>query len=227
MSSLIERLLGKPTDSESAQILEEMAVLERLRQKTENLSSLQWEEGLARLAPYRLKSSSTLKKGSVESWQKANIFVAQKIQSDENPTWDDIIKINSLLLDVEQATVRKEPIYLGPIEACPPEFLGQSIEVFNNEILNLKNHPDPLVAAALCQYWLVSLHPFADANGRTAVLLTDWILGAHGYLPMSFATKLDALVATLSDGRVSATSANAILKLIKNVQRSYQLVLGE
>ncbi|WP_413613254.1 Fic family protein [Bdellovibrio sp. HCB-110] len=227
MNSWTERLLRKPTDLESAQILEEMAVLERLRLKTENLSSLQWEEGLTRLAPFRLKSSGTLKQGSVESWQKANIFVAQKIQSEANPTWDDILKINAMLMEVTQSEVRKEPVYLGPVEACPPELLTENLTLFQNQILNLNNHPDPLVAAALCQYWLVSLHPFADANGRTAVLLTDWILGSHGYLPMSFATKLDALVATLADGRVSATPGNAILKLIKNVQRSYQLILGE
>lgn len=227
MNSLVERLLRKPTDSESTQILEEMAVLERLREKAENLSSLQWGEGLVRLAPFRLKSSSTLKKGSVESWQKANIFVAQKIQFDESPTWEDVIRMNSLLLGIEQTTVRNEPVYVGPIEACPPELLEQSLEVFKNEILDLKKHADPLVAAALCQYWVVSLHPFIDANGRTAVLLADWILGSYGYLPMTFATKLDVLVATFSDGRASATPANSILKLIKNVQRSYQLILCE
>ncbi|MEK2646413.1 Fic family protein [Bdellovibrio sp. BCCA] len=226
MSDFIERLSRKPTDSESAEIQKQLDILEELRQKTEDLPAEKWQEGLLRLAPFRLKSSGTLKKGDVESWQQANIYVAQKIQTDQLPSWEDIMQINALLLGKPQGTLREKRIFLGPIEACPLEDLENALDGFK-EILNLKSDSNPLIQAALCQYWLVSIHPFDDANGRTSVLLTDWILGAHGYLPMSFATKLDAIVASLSDGRASATPGNAILKLINNVQRSYRLILNE
>lgn len=227
MNPLIARLTAEPTRQESLRMQEEMSCLEGLRRRSEGLSPEQWEEGLARLAPYRVKSSSSLKNGLVSSWQEATFYVARKIQEGENPGWEDVLQLNALLLEKPRSEIRTEPVYLGPREACPVEQLPESLAYFKTHILPLACHPHPLIAAALCQYWLVSLHPFDDANGRTAVLVTDWILGSHAFLPMSFATKLDALVASLSDERVSATPAQAILKLLRNVQRSYRLVLGE
>ncbi|WP_374028975.1 Fic family protein [Bdellovibrio bacteriovorus] len=227
MNTVVERLSRKVGDSESQQIREQTLILESLREKTESLSSQQWEEGFSRLAPYRLTSSGTLKKGDVESWQQANLYAAQKIQAEQDPAWNDILNLNALLLKAPQAEIRTTSIYLGPREACPPHLLAETLGYFSEHILPSQKHANALLAAALCQYWLVSLHPFMDANGRTAVLLADWILGRNGYLPMSFATKLDAIVATLEDDRASATAANAILKLLKNVQRSYRLILGE
>lgn len=226
MNSLMERLQQKPTDLESRGIFQAMVMLEELRQKTEALTLEQWQEGMVRLAPYRLKSSGTLKRGRVESWQRANIFVAEKIQAGAQPTWKDVLKINALLQGEESVTIREEAIYISSREAFPVDQLSAAIEVFTSEILTISNHENPFVAAALCQFWLVSLHPFTDANGRTAVLLADWILGLHGYLPLSFATKLDAMIAVLSDERESATPAGAILKLLNNIQQSYRVVLG-
>lgn len=226
MTALMERLQQKPTFAESEKISQEIVMLETLSQKTELLSLEQWQEGMIRLAPYRLKSSGTLKKGDVESWQRANTYVAEKIQAGLAPTWDDVLKINAILLNQEFITIREEPIYLASREAFPVAELSSATDLFAAEILPVENHEYPLIAAALCQYWLVSLHPFTDANGRTAVLVADWILGLHGYLPLSFASKVDAIIAVLSDVRSSATPANAILKLLNNSQHSYNVVLG-
>jgi Fic family protein len=226
MKTLTERLLEKPTLAESELILHEEALLEELRQKIDTLSAEEWQDGLPRLAQFRLKSSSTLKSGAVESWQQANAWVAEKIQREESPTWEDVLHINAILLNAEKPGVRSEAVYLGPHEACPISQLSENIEIFKSQILNIQSHRDPIEAAAMIQYWLVSIHPFMDGNGRTAVLVADWILGSYGYLPLSFATRLDSLVATLSSERASATAGNAILKLIKNLQLSYRLVLG-
>lgn len=222
----MERLQQKPNAVESQKISAAMLALEELRQKADTLSFEQWQEGMVRLAPYRLKSSGTLKRGHVESWQRANTYVAEKIQAGAKPTWDDLLKINALLQGQDAVTIREEAIYIGPREAFPVAQLSAAVGVFTSEILNISNHENHFIAAALCQYWLVSLHPFTDANGRTAVLLADWILGLHGCLPLSFSTKLDAVIAVLSDERESATPAGAILKLLNNIQHSYRLVLG-
>ena len=226
MSEFIARLSRNISAEESARIQEQKNVLQELLQKTEGLSLEQWEEGLARLAPYRLRASSTLKKGELETWQKANLFISEKIQNAEAPSWEHLLSINALLLGESTGRIRGEKIFIGPIEACPPEELSEALEYFKKNILNPETHSDVFHMAALAQYWLVSLHPFANGNGRTAVLLADWILNSHGLLPMSFETKLDAIIATLSDGRAHATPANAVLKLLQNVQRSYRLVLG-
>lgn len=227
MNPMMERLLQKPSPEDSERISLAVALVEELRQQTESLSLEQWQEGMARLAPYRLRSSGTLKSGDIESWQQANVFVSEKVRAGAVPTWEDILKINAILLGQESSVARNEAIYIGPREALPAAELSQAIETFKSNVLSRLGSEAPTTAAALCQFWLVSLHPFVDANGRTAVLVADWILALQGYLPMSFASKLDALVAVLSDGRASATATSAILKLLNNIQHSYRIVLGK
>ncbi|WP_413290333.1 Fic family protein [Bdellovibrio sp. HCB337] len=227
MNPFLARLLEKPTALESEKIREHEVILERLCQETSELSSEKWLAGMGRMAPFRLKASGNLSRGTVESWQKANAYVAQKIQEGHAPIWEDILQINSLLLGSETREFRKVPIYIGPHQACPVEWLEESVRHFNDEILKIENHSSPLIAAALSQYSLVSIHPFVDGNGRTAALLGDWILNLHGYLPMSFETRLDSLMGRFSDQRALATPGNAISKLIKNVCFSYELVLDK
>lgn len=201
---------------------EERERLQRLQKRTHLLTAKQWQDGFTRLAPFRLLSSSTLGRGSFQSWQKANIFVAEKVQQNLAPNWDDILTINALLLEKEVGEIRRQEVFLGPHATCPAELLPGRITEFRKNVLE-NTHEDPLIKAALCQYVLVSLHPFADANGRTAVLIADWILALHEYLPMSFSSKLDAMIADVR--RPSATAEYAVLKLLMNLQRSYQLVL--
>ncbi|KYG65049.1 hypothetical protein AZI87_10755 [Bdellovibrio bacteriovorus] len=227
MSVWLERLSRGFTEAESSQIQAEIFNVKGLQLELDSLSTEHLQEGLIRMAPYRLKYSGSLRHGRVESWQQANSYVAEKIQANEAPTWQDILNLNALLTNQVKSEIRTKPVYLGPFEACPPEDLALTLQHFERDILTNKAQLDPLIATALCQYWLVSLHPFEDGNGRTSVLLSDWLLGLNGYLPMSFDTKLDGMVATLSSDRVSATPGNAVLKLLTNVQRSYRLVLND
>ncbi|KYG61025.1 hypothetical protein AZI85_08675 [Bdellovibrio bacteriovorus] len=227
MSLWLERLSREFSEAESSQIQAEIFNLKGLQVELESLSTERLQEGLIRMAPYRLKYSGNLRHGRVETWQQANSYIAEKIQTNQAPTWQDILNLNALLTNQVKSEIRTKPVYLGPFEACPPEELTSSLQYFENHILQNKDQLHPLIATALCQYWLVSLHPFEDGNGRTSVVLSDWLLGLHGYLPMSFDTKIDGLIATLSNDRVSATPGNAVIKLITNVQRSYRLVLND
>lgn len=226
MNPFISRLIEEQTPFEFATIQESLALLENLRNETAELTSEEWLAGMGRMAPFRLRSSGSLSRGEVTSWQKANAYVAEKIQEGRSPTWEDILAINAIIRQVSASEIRNVPIFLGPSQACPVEHLNESLQVFEEQVLNLANHRHPVIAAALIQYVFISIHPFLDGNGRTSHLLADWILNLHGYLPMSFESKLDALVASLSEQRASATPANAILKLIKNVRFSYEMILS-
>jgi len=44
----------------------------------------------------------------------------------------------------------------------------------------------PIELAAQIYQRMVSIHPFPDANGRTARFAMDWVLESHGYPPASF-----------------------------------------
>jgi len=63
----------------------------------------------------------------------------------------------------------------------PPEH--SDIEMLLNELVNYVNSTDdhPLIVAATVHYQLVTIHPFEDGNGRTARLLSSYILTINGF----------------------------------------------
>ena len=63
----------------------------------------------------------------------------------------------------------------------PPEYVD--IPELLEELADYVNTTDdhPLIVAAVVHYQLVTIHPFEDGNGRTARLLSGYILDIHGY----------------------------------------------
>ena len=72
-------------------------------------------------------------------------------------------------------SVTGEPDYIPPEYCDIPELL--------DELVNYVNTTDdhPLIMAAVVHYQLVTIHPFEDGNGRTARLLSGYILDFYGY----------------------------------------------
>ena len=67
------------------------------------------------------------------------------------------------------------PDYIPPEYIDIPELLDELVEYVN------KTDDHPLIVAAVVHYQLVTIHPFEDGNGRTARLLSGYILDANGY----------------------------------------------
>ncbi len=63
----------------------------------------------------------------------------------------------------------------------PPEYTD--IPVLLDELVNYVNTTDdhPLIVAAVVHYQLVTIHPFEDGNGRTARLLSGYVMDLNGY----------------------------------------------
>ncbi|WP_238138533.1 Fic family protein [Aeromonas salmonicida] len=63
-------------------------------------------------------------------------------------------------------------------EAPPREGLGQALATFIDWFRTSLDDPclDPLLRAAICHLWFVTLHPFDDGNGRITRALTDLAL---------------------------------------------------
>lgn len=67
------------------------------------------------------------------------------------------------------------PDYIPP-EACEvSDLLDELVDYVNNT----EDHP--LIVAAIVHYQLVTIHPFEDGNGRTARLMSGYILDIKGY----------------------------------------------
>ena len=69
----------------------------------------------------------------------------------------------------------------GTPDYIPPEY--SDIPELLDELVNYVNTTDdhPLIIAAITHYQLVTIHPFEDGNGRTARLMSGYILDFYGY----------------------------------------------
>lgn len=91
--------------------------------------------------------------------------------------------------------------YIPPEYCDIPELLDELIEYVNT------TDDHPLVVAAIVHYQLVTIHPFEDGNGRTARLMSGYILDSSGYsfngigsLEEYFAYDIDEYYASLQMG---------------------------
>ena len=69
----------------------------------------------------------------------------------------------------------------GNPDYIPPEY--SEIPALLDELTEYVNTTDahPLIVAAVVHYQLVTIHPFEDGNGRTARLMSGYILDLNGY----------------------------------------------
>lgn len=72
-------------------------------------------------------------------------------------------------------SITGEPSYI------PPEY--SEISELLEELVNYVNTTDdhPLIIAGVVHYQLVTIHPFEDGNGRTARLISGYVLDLFGY----------------------------------------------
>ena len=64
-------------------------------------------------------------------------------------------------------------------EAPPATEIGEMMEQFI-EFVNGHEYSDP-VMAAIAQYYFVAIHPFEDGNGRTARIISDYLLNRNSH----------------------------------------------
>lgn len=69
----------------------------------------------------------------------------------------------------------------GNPDYIPPEY--SDVDGLLDELVEYVNTTDdhPLIIAAIVHYQLVTIHPFEDGNGRTARLMSGYILDLNGY----------------------------------------------
>lgn len=70
---------------------------------------------------------------------------------------------------------------MGNPDYIPPEYID--IPGLLDELVEYVNTTDdhPLIVAAIVHYQIVTIHPFEDGNGRTARLLSGYVLDINGY----------------------------------------------
>lgn len=72
-------------------------------------------------------------------------------------------------------SVTGTPDYIPPEYSEIPELLDELVKYVNT------TDDHPLIVAAIVHYQIVTIHPFEDGNGRTARLMSGYILDLYGY----------------------------------------------
>lgn len=177
-------------------------------------SALALEERLATASPgpsfdpvafdrARLVGSHSLEKGRVGSdvfaaWARANTLLAGFVAESAELSWAGIRMLNGVLRGRdEDMAFRTGAIHLGPYPCPGPEDIEALLAPMLGQVASRDPEVHPIAAAALAGQWIVSVHPFDDANGRTARLVTDWLLAAHGYPPATYPDFLASVNALL------------------------------
>lgn len=87
----------------------------------------------------------------------------------------------------------------GKADYIPPE--ASDIPVLLEELIRYvqttKDHP--LIAAGIVHYQLVTIHPFEDGNGRTARLISGYLLNYSGYAFQGIGSLEEVFLETLDE----------------------------
>lgn len=130
----------------------------------------------------------------VRNYYLALGFLEDKAKRGEPFSKELILKVQSL---VEKGATKEKIGLRGPMppgvlfavydsqngkaEYIPPEY--SDIPGLLDELVEYVNTTDdhPLIVAAVVHYQLVTIHPFEDGNGRTARLMSGYIMDSRGY----------------------------------------------
>jgi hypothetical protein len=176
----------------------------------------------------RARLSTTINAGDLNAhrananWLRAQAQVAQWAERGERPTFKALCRINELLgegLKPWNRTEQAERIgarfgelrRVDVVAGTPPQYflradqLHQAIDELFAWYEEQQRFESPwfLVAAQMHQR-LLTLHPFADANGRSARLVLDWLLMLGGLPPPLLQLQNLALFANECDSRQAA-----------------------
>jgi hypothetical protein len=135
------------------------------------------------------------------NWQRAQLAVARWAESERDIDFDSLLAINAMLGEglhpwhrpdlAQQVGARYGVLrHFDVVCGVPPQhylradqLARATCDLFDWYAAAQRRLPVVLLAAQL-QQRLVTLHPFADANGRTARLAADWVLLRAG-LPVA------------------------------------------
>ena len=127
----------------------------------------------------------------VKNYKKALDFIEKRKLNKIPISLQDMMAIHGLVTDrllpkEKVGILRKSPIFVtnsdGSVVYTGPEATILEREI--SELIDWLIYSDtihPVIVAGILHLWLVSIHPFADGNGRTARLITNLYLGLVNY----------------------------------------------
>ncbi len=229
-----------------------LETLRGLREAFEVLPDDAKAAGLLRVAKRRLLASNTLRategNGSVlarAGWDTANTNLASVVLAHVAPAgvWTLASQLNADLRGFEstpespvgaRAPFRTAALHSANETYVAPSRLTSWLAAFETKfaetpLLEASHDPENQRKVSLTQAFVayagvVTLHPFDDANGRTARLLADVFLLRAGWLPLCFLSPVESHVASTVGGRHRHVDA-AFETFLRGVKNAYEIAL--
>ena len=111
-------------------------------------------------------------------------------------------------------------------ETTPSQFVLVDMGLFFKEYSKLKGKLHELELAAWVHWKLVRIHPFQDGNGRTARLLTNFVLHKAGYSMIDIKTKeKQAYFRALEKCNYNNNARALAVRLARRFKKQYQNAL--
>lgn len=209
--------------------IEALSRLDFLREKFDNLEDWLSLEALKELQVARCFVSTTLRsQRSIENWECAQKLVYEWIDKDFLPHSEEALcELHTKLIGgTTQSAYRSCDIYTLNNRHPRPEELRELMSAFFS-FLQTSESTHCVSFAAKVRQWLVSIHPFNDANGRVSQLLADFYLLRKGYLPQSFSHLGGGMVIGIPGQKVYMTPHRAFVMFTQSVIHSYELVMKD
>jgi Fic family protein len=170
-------------------------------------SSLTVEETILLLTKgITAKGKPVVHHNMVTDHQAALEWILEQAKSKRDVTPEFIQKLSSLVMkttggiinamagsyDSSKGDFRKSNVYVGPRYFLSYQKVEQAVSDFsewlNSNLHDVETISDKYNLAFDAHYKIVTIHPFADGNGRTARLLMNYVLAYHN-LPLAMLYK--------------------------------------
>jgi prophage maintenance system killer protein len=126
------------------------------------------------------------------NFAEAEVQVHKWVRSKVPLTLERVKKLNAILgrdlrnNDDDAGHFRELEVETDEASYLPMKMVPRAMEHLIHWYGKNEDELHPIELAAQMYQRMVSIHPFPDANGRTARFVMDWILEFHGYPPASF-----------------------------------------
>lgn len=198
---------------------EPRAGLARLRADLDARAAPKWEA----LAAWRLLASNSLRaKGSTgrAGWDAANAVLATTLEREEAPCFAVATRFHEALRAADSG-LRTSDIFAADERYLDASDVAEEVGALDVALASAR---DGLEAAFRAYVGVVTIHPFANGNGRTARLLADYILMKDAWLPLCFASPIASHVAR-THGGPPRDPATAFAVFAEGVANAYRAVL--
>lgn len=169
------------------------------------------------------KSNSAHSPETLERWNKAQLFIYQNAQSLFN--YDFIKQVNVILIGHKEVE-RTQEIFAGGAAFLSNTEKEKELAFFRDELLPHLRDYHPVVASTALRYWIISLHPFKDGNGRTSQSIADAWLIINQFPPLYFKNPHEGAFAYMPVYREDFTFNDALFSSFVGLSNAFGFVLG-